>query len=159
LTVGGANASILVGEEDVRDWDDEELLRGKRRGKYGFIGRAPTMVPQALHQERIRRKLTDTIKVMQKSSKKAAIALADIAMDPDAQTRDRLTAIRMILEWSLGKPHQSVDLAIAPVRPYEEFLAGLAFRFGGQAGALPDGSGDDIIDVETVEDDDDWTFD
>jgi hypothetical protein len=158
FTVGGSTADVLMGEDDVSDWDEEELLRGRRRGTNGqFWGRNVKVVPQEVHQERIRRNLTETIKVMQRSSKEAAEQLVEIAIDPTQKTEHRLRAIEMILNWCLGKPRQSVDMTVTPMRPYESVVLNLLNQLAGEGGELAIGGGTEaeVIDAEVVEDNDD----
>lgn len=65
IRVGESTVAILNGEEDVSLWSDEELTRGQRKDKNGtWVGRPPTVVPKALHDELVRRKMSKAFELL-----------------------------------------------------------------------------------------------
>lgn len=58
---------IRTGEEDLSDWDIEELSAGKRRDKNGNLGgRKPKFIPSEVYDELARRVQTDVLAELRK---------------------------------------------------------------------------------------------
>src|SRR5678816_4765825 len=59
VRVGTAGTAVLAGEDDLSEWTDEELKRGRRAVQVGankgkFLGKEPIVVPKKLHDELVR---------------------------------------------------------------------------------------------------------
>ena len=108
---GRATMAILEGSEDLSLWDEEELLRGQRRGKNGtWSGRPPKVVPKAIHDELVRRKMSKAHDLLRDNLVAAVEVLVGIAKDKRAQNSDRLKAASLIMDRVLGKVPDHVVL-------------------------------------------------
>ncbi len=111
IRLGKTNTQILVGNEDLREWDEEELLRGQRKAVDGtFVGRPPKVVPKAIHDELVRRTMTQAAEELRSNLVKAVESLTGIAADAEANDSDRLKAIDMIMTRVMGKPPERVEV-------------------------------------------------
>lgn len=147
-TLSATNTAILEGVEDLRDWDDEELHRGQRRDKNGhFRGRPPKVVPQEIHEERVRRIMGRAGRLLRESTLDAVVMLRRVVNDEDAPVGYRLQASEMILSRTIPK---SLNLAVG-VSDEPKFMGIIR---AGIVSALPPGDGSDIIDAEVIDDDD-----
>lgn len=98
--------------DDLSDWDDEELREGRRKDKHGgWIGRAPTIVPKALHDELVRRTLLNANELMRDNLEDAVRELVHIATSEACEAKDRLRAISMILDRVMGKAADKVEIS------------------------------------------------
>lgn len=106
---------IADGELDVADWDDEELLRGRRRDKNGgWTGpRAPKLVPIQLHQELTRRRMQQAHAALANSVVDAVRLLREVVNDNQAARRTRVRAAEILIHQALGRPRESVDLNLS----------------------------------------------
>lgn len=110
--VGKANRAILDGTEDLSLWSEEELLRGQRRGKNGrWVGPRPKVVPTAVHQELVQRRMLDAHALLGENLVRAVQVLVDIATDRRADAAVRVKAANTIIERVLGKVPERVHLA------------------------------------------------
>jgi hypothetical protein len=140
VRVGQMSTQILIGAEDLSVWDDEELIRGQRRDKNGgWQGRAPRVVPKALHDELVRRTLAKAQEVMRENLVEAVQMLVEIVKGEDVEPKDRLKAIDMIMSRVMGKEPVKVDVDVQ-VSKFDEVI---------QGALVVDRSG--ILDVEGVE--------
>lgn len=111
---------IMTGQEDVREWDNEEIRRGRRHDKNGgWRGRDPIVVPMALHQEAIRRTFEEAQEIMREGLVPAVRYLAGVIEDEDVEAKDRLKAVQMLLDRVLGKPLERVEIKGDP-DPWED---------------------------------------
>lgn len=111
VRVGHTNTAILRGELDIGTWSDEELIRGQRRAVTGqFKGRPPKVVPKAIHDELVRRKLSKAYDLLKDSLVDAVVLLRTVVTDPDAQYADRIKAAKIIMDRVLGKATERVEL-------------------------------------------------
>src|SRR4051812_38504065 len=68
ITLGKSNLAILSGEADLSLWTEEELIRGQRRAANGrWMGRPPKVVPKAVHDELVKRKLSKAYDLLDES--------------------------------------------------------------------------------------------
>jgi hypothetical protein len=112
IRLGPANTRILTGMDDLSDWDDEELREGRRKDKNGaWVGRAPTIVPKALHDELVRRTLLNANEMMRENLEDAVRELVHIATSEACEAKDRLRAISMILDRVMGKAADKVEIS------------------------------------------------
>lgn len=112
IRLGASNTRILTGQDDLSDWDDEELRKGTRRDKNGkWQGKAPIVVPKALHDELIRRTMLHANEIMQDNLEEAVRELVHIATSEACEAKDRLRAISMIMDRVMGKPADKVEIS------------------------------------------------
>lgn len=148
VRMGTLNTRILTGQEDLSEWDDEELKHGQRKDKNGrFQGRSPVIVPKQLHNELVRRTLGKIEELMRESAYEAAEALVEIMRGEyvedkeDPKAKDRIKAAEIILNRVLGK--EPIRLEVAAMKSkYEE-----AF----EAMIVPDDTYDEAIDADSWE--------
>jgi hypothetical protein len=154
VAVSARTADVLDGIEDLSAWDDEELLRGQRRSRNGnFVGRPPEVVPQAVHVEMTRRRMSKAYDLLRVSTLDAVELLHSVITDPDAPMPDRIKAAQLVLDRTLPKSENlNVSLGIAdPPR----FLSAIE----GALVTIVSGSDDGIVDAEIIEDDEELIFD
>lgn len=142
IRVGVGTTQVLTGQDDLSTWDEEELRRGRRRGRNGkFQGKDPVVVPKAVHDELVRRTLSEAQTLMRDNLVRAIEVLVEIVDSPQYEAKDRLKAIDMIVERVMGKPKEVIE--ISGTQKWELALRG---------GIVPTMDGDaddeeDIIDV------------
>jgi hypothetical protein len=146
---GKAVSAVLTGADELSGWDEEELIRGQRRNKRGkFTGSKPKIVPKALHDELVKRKMTKAYDLLNESIYDAVAILIDIAKDTRTEDGVRLKAVKEILDRTIGKT--PINVQIEPSRMSEAFQAMLIPE---EPSALPQRSTHDILDAEVVDDD------
>lgn len=124
VPVGKTTMSILNGTMDLTAWSDEELMRGQRRSKRGtWEGRPPRLVPKAIHDELVRRKMSKAHDILRDSIVRAAEVLREILDDPEVDAAVRLKAVVILLDRGLGKAPERVEIAVRS--PLEEDLAAI----------------------------------
>lgn len=112
VRVGKTNAAILGGEADLSLWSEEELKRGTRMDKNGrWGGRPPVVVPKAIHDELVSRKMMAAHELLRDNLCEAIIVLVSIAKDKRADGAVRVKAANTIIERVLGKVPERVHLA------------------------------------------------
>lgn len=126
VKVGKTNSAILSGDLDVSTWTDEELMRGQKRDKNGrWSGAPPKLVPKAIHDELVRRKMSQAHDLMRDNVVKATEVLVEIAQDKDVDPAVRLRAVAMIHDRVLGKAPDKVQMEAAiTMQPWERAVAG-----------------------------------
>lgn len=140
--VGETNQAILSGEEDLSVWSEEELIRGQRRDKHGrWSGRPPKVIPKAIHDELVKRKMSQAYGLLRESIYDAVAVLVDVAQDEEADATVRLKAAEMILDRTMGKPTETMQLEVKN-RFQEVFEEVVVY------------DDSDVIDAELVDDDD-----
>ncbi len=113
VRVGKTNQAILSGQTDLTTWTEEELLRGQRRNKNGgWNGRAPAVVPMAVHDELVRRKMSQAHELLRDNLVAATEVLIELATDEDVESATRLKAATTILDRVLGKAPETVNLEL-----------------------------------------------
>lgn len=116
--VGKANTAIPNGTEDLSLWSEEELLRGQRRGKNGkWVGVKPKVVPTAVHQELVQRRMMNAHTLLGENLVRAVEVLVAIATDKRADDAVRVKAANIILERVMGKVPERVHLAPDEAEP------------------------------------------
>lgn len=112
VRIGAATTKIITGQDDLSEWDDEELRQGQRRDKNGrFQGRTPKIVPKALHDELVRRTLIQANDIMRDNLEEAVCMLVALAKSPGVEAKDRLRAISMIMDRVMGKSPDKVEIS------------------------------------------------
>lgn len=110
--VGKTNRAILDGEEDLSLWSDEELLRGQKKGKNGrWSGRPPSVVPKAIHDEWVQRRMLKAHELLGENLVKAVQVLVDLATNKRTDDAVRLKAAATIMDRVLGKVPDHVMLS------------------------------------------------
>lgn len=113
IRVGKTNLALLNGDEDLSLWSDEELIRGQRRAKNGkWQGRKPKVVPIAVHNELVRRRLSQAGELLCESLVDAVTLLRVVVTDEDAQYSDRIKAANLIMDRVMGKAPEKVALTL-----------------------------------------------
>lgn len=148
VRVGTSTTKILSGEDDLSDWDDEELRRGRRRvNKPGsrfhgkFQGKDPVVVAKALHDELVRRTMDQAAKKLQENLLAAVEVLVEIVTDPEVEAKDRLRAVAMITDRVMGKSPDKVE--ISGDKPWEIALKGGIVNAGTNKAKEEDDDDDD----------------
>lgn len=148
VRLGVNNTLVITGQDDLSEWDDEELRRGRKRDKHGgWMGKDPVVVPKVLHDELVKRTITKANATMLENLQVAVEMLTTIVSGTDVEPKDKLTAIRMIMDRVMGKDPQKIEVGVEA-----------KWQVAIQAGivSLPDvlGEGQDgIIDAEYTEED------
>lgn len=142
VRLGKQNTRIITGQEDLSVWSKEELERGQRKDRNGrWQGKAPLVVPKAIHDELVKRTLSEAQELMRSNLTAAVEALVDIAKGEDVEEKDRLKAIGMIMDRVMGKTPEKIELsaekpkwvealegAIVPLAPDEEEPIDVTFQ-------------------------------
>jgi hypothetical protein len=67
---------VIYDGQSLDDWDDEELMRGRRRNKHGgFTGRPAKVIPAAVAKELTRHRFQRSFNLMAHSLVDAALML------------------------------------------------------------------------------------
>lgn len=110
VRVGRGVTDVLVGADDLSGWDEEELRRGRKRDKNGgWQGRDPVVVPKAVHDELVKRTLSQANHILAHDLTRACQILGDIMEDTEVDAKDRLKAIDMIMNRAMGREPQKVE--------------------------------------------------
>lgn len=111
VRMSASNTKVMLGLDDLSDWDDEELRAGRRRGKNGLlIGRQPKILPKALHDELVKRTLSRAHIELRDNLEAAVKSLTSIATDTTVEAKDRVKAIGMIMDRVMGKAPERVQI-------------------------------------------------
>lgn len=146
VRLGKTSTRILIGVDDLSEWDNEEIRRGRRRDKNGgWQGRDPVVVPMALHQEAIKRTFDEAQELMREGLVPAIKYLTGLVESDDAEDRDRIKAVSMIMDRVLGKAVERVEIKTG-TEPWEDAI---------KAAVVPL----DAIEVTTEEEDDNAAVD
>lgn len=159
LTVGKGTAAVLNGNDDVSDWDDEELAHGRRRDANGnFTGRPPRLIPHVCWVELKRRQLLDSDSAFGRSVLNATQYVVDVAEGRQEPIPYRMRACEIILDRFIGKPterHQvdtKIELVDAPwAVALRNSIRGMRAQSPIPAASAEIGD-DDIVDAELVDD-------
>lgn len=146
VRVSANAADALDNPESIKEWDDEELRRGRRRDKNGrFTGRDPNMIPTNVLREIVRREIKRAEKTIAENLQKGVEALTAIAISPRAEDRDKLAAIKIMMDRCMGKvPDKIETTGTTPL--FVTILQG-----GIVPGAALEVADDNFIDAESEE--------
>lgn len=116
----GRDAAMLANvRKPIDEWDLEELARGRPRAKDGtFKGPAPTWITPVVIAEAKRRLKSGIISQMAVYATDALAVVYKIMMStekdsdgrPLVSTRERMDAAKFIIEHTIGKPRQAMEL-------------------------------------------------
>jgi hypothetical protein len=108
---GKGSTDVLIGKDDLSEWDEEELRRGRKRDKDGgWRGRDPVIVPKAIHDELVKRTLNKANKMLIDNLENAVVVLTELVMDPKVDAKDRVKAIDMIMNRAMGREPQKLEV-------------------------------------------------
>lgn len=113
IRLGKTNTQVVIGQDDLSGWDDDELRQGCRKDKYGsFSGQPPRVVPKALYDELIKRTFADAREQFRQDLKDAVEVLGTIVRDTSADNKDRIAASKIIIDRVLGKEAVQVNVDV-----------------------------------------------
>ena len=145
MHIGIMNTAILNGEEDLSVWTEEELIRGQRRNKNGYFqGRPPKIVPKAVHNELVRRRLSRAGEILRDDLVAAVELLGTVVRDDEAAYSDRIKAANIIIERVLGKTPERMKITVEEEPPWAAAIRSAVVR-----GIVP--TRDDVLEVEAAE--------
>lgn len=133
LTPG--TVELLVDPDSIEEWTDEELRRGVRQRADGTWPPTPLVIATEIHSELGRRNITKAQRVLNENVFAAAAELTRIATDQQIPAKDRLPAIKMLLDRVMGSVPLLVDMQVQSTPKWMEALSGA------------------IVDVDVEEDD------
>lgn len=124
VRLGKTNAAIMAGDIDLTKWSDEELQRGRPNSVDGsWRGRAPAWVPKAIFDEMVKRQLSKANELLLQNTYEAVQVLVDLAKNPKVDPGTRLKAVSMILDRTMGKAPERIDLRTnADALPWQEAI-------------------------------------
>lgn len=113
IRLRGRYAEFLNGKITVEDLDDEELAAGRLKAKDGtFRGRPPMVIPNELVQAMKREWLGRAQEKLQKALLEHGIGtMVELAKDPLVDPAVRLRASQMIVERTMGKVPDKIEVA------------------------------------------------
>ena len=154
ITLSKSSSRVVRGQDDLSEWDDEELERGRKKAKDGtFRGPPSKVVPTACYAELTRRKFQEAGRILKHSLKDGAEALRQIIVSEKTSDSDRLKAIELLFDRVLGKAPQHVSLDVGSddqPSPWMKVVAQAVVGSVEQAKALMAGNSD-VVDGEVVE--------
>lgn len=122
LRIGRRNAALLRGDDDVREWDDEELLRGQSRDRNGhFRGRKPRIVPRHVHEELVRRRLAEAQHQLAYNLPRAIEIYVELMDGEDVDDAVRLRAADKVIERVMGKVPEKIAMTVQQA-PWEALM-------------------------------------
>jgi hypothetical protein len=111
-TVSRDSRMVVAGEVSLDDWDDEELLHGRRRDKGGaFRGPKPRLLPASVVRELQRRRFAKAHALLADSLVDAVQFLRAVLNDKRAPRSARMKAAKQILDRVLGKPIEQARIS------------------------------------------------
>jgi hypothetical protein len=145
-TASESIVALYTGQDELKNWDDEELRYGRRRDKDGGLrGKPPALIPKECHHELTRRILSYADGYMRDAVEDAIKQLTLIAHGKADAKKDQIKAIEMLLDRVLGKPEDNVNVKVDT--PWMDVLMAGIVSTDEQAG--------EIIDAEVVDEADD----
>lgn len=143
--LGKTQSLIATGQEDLTQWDDEELAMGRRRDSRGNLsGRKPIYYTRPIFEELVRRTMSQAHELMRENTVVAIQMLVDIVKGGDVEDKDRLKAIDMILNRVLGKEPIKVEVGQTKSR-FEEFCDKVLLTWDEDDAGPPEQ--DNVVDV------------
>lgn len=113
VRVSGSTVDLIRNPEQIKDWDDEELERGRRRDKNGnFTGNTPNIIPMECFKELNRRRIRRAHEMMSEAVIPAMRELRAIIESPSSDDKDKLAAIKIMLDRGLGTAPSRVDVSV-----------------------------------------------
>jgi hypothetical protein len=145
-------AAVVFDGEPLDDWDDDELIRGKRKDKNGkFTGRPAQVIPARLHRELTRRRFSRSRDLMAESLEDCARMLRSIVVDEAAPIRSRIHAAEVLMDRVLGRPKESMAIDFANTAEPAPWQRMMAEAIVGNLQQAIDAEAESIIEGEVVE--------
>lgn len=119
--------AVAEGILSLDDWDDEELIRGYRRGRSGQFGPPPKFIPAEIQQELFRRIAKRGDKKMRAAYLKSIEGLVELSENGSSE-KVRLEAIRELMNRVVGKIPDRVH--VSQEQPWEQFLSDAIIPMG-----------------------------
>jgi hypothetical protein len=150
--------TLASARKPIEEWDTEELARGRPRDKDGhFRGPSPKWITTFIMAEAKRRLQADALSTLGSYVLDAVKVIHDLMMStarddngkPIVDAKTRLAAAMFIIEHTVGKPRQAIDVS-ADGDGYKAFLAG-ALKMVDTEGRLVDAHPvieGDVVDEE-----------
>lgn len=134
----------------VKDMDDEELRAGRMRDNLGRIPKVTKTlenIPRDLYDAMVAEHQTRTQEKFREQLDEALNTLVGIMTDDTCEPKDRADAAKYLIERTMGKTPERVQVAVAKA-PWEEMLGDFANTSRERHAKLEQG----VIDAEVVED-------
>jgi len=142
VRIGAANTRVLTGQEDLSQWSEEELLRGQKKDRNGkYQGKPPLVVPKALHDELVKRKMSRAFELLRDNLVSAVEVLIELAQDEEVESGTRLKAATTIIERVMGKTPEKITLDMGEQPPW----------LGALMGAIVSVKNENVVDVDAEE--------
>lgn len=117
------------GELSTWDLDAEEVDRGYPRDRSGkFNGKGPQTIPRARYAELYQRRQERDVRAIRDLTPVAVKTLLDVMGSEEEATSDRLRAVALVLERSVPRVTESVDVQVSAAKPWESLLVSGIFR-------------------------------
>ena len=147
--ISASAAGVIYDGDSMDSWTNDELQRGRKRSKDGtFRGADPVVVPKALHDELVRRTMHKAHLLLRTNTWKAVGVLIEVATDKEADARARVRAAELILDRTMGRVPQFVDVEVSEMQPWQKLIASSI------VGSVEDMKAKgEVVDVEVVEED------
>lgn len=128
LDIYDEERAIAEGILELEDWDDEELIRGYRRGRNGKFGPQPKYIPREVQQEAFRRLVHRGNRKLRQAYMRTIEGLIDLAHNGDSE-KVKLEAIKELLNRIVGKVPDIV-VGAQMEQPWESILGDSIIAFG-----------------------------
>jgi hypothetical protein len=150
VSISPTSAAVAFDGASLDDWDDTELLAGRRKNKYGtFTGRAPNLIPLRLHRELTKRRMTRATAILAYSLIDAAKLLRAVIRDEEADLSARIKCAEILFDRVLGRPREAISLDVhTDLKPWQVMAQASIVRVvGNEAQAT-----EEIVEGEIVAD-------
>lgn len=122
VSLGKGNTDVLTGRDDPADWDDEELLHGRRRDRNGaFQGADPQVIPKAVQDELTRRMMRKAHNKIRQMNDDALEQLEALITGSEVDDKVRIKAIEMVLNRNIGKVPERLEVGVSE-QPWERLV-------------------------------------
>lgn len=110
----------------VKDLDDEELRYGRCRDANGIVpskkGKRTELIPKERYDEMVAEHDLRMKQKLRQIADDMIEVIVDTALDDTVEPKDRLDAAKYALEWTMGKPAQTVNVNVKSA-PWEDLLS------------------------------------
>src|SRR6266496_3654848 len=121
VKISPTSAAVAFDGASLDDWDDTELLAGRRKNKHGtFTGRSPNVIPLRLHQELTKRRMQRATAILAYSLIDASKLLRAVVRDEEADLSARIECAKLLFDRVLGKPREAISLDVhTDLKPWQ----------------------------------------
>jgi hypothetical protein len=142
VRISESSTRVITGQEDLSQWSEEELIRGQKKDRNGkYQGKPPLVVPKALHDELVKRKMSRAFELLRDNLVSAVEVLIELAQDEEVESGTRLKAATTIIERVMGKTPEKVVLDMGEQPPW----------LGALMGAIVSVKNENVVDVDAEE--------